>query len=134
MDKDDGLPPGLAPEGENDDDIGDDAAALFGIDIQDGSAVLIDLDDDGGEGATGTVNSNSSAPSVTGKGNTGKRKSPVWADFTEIFEDVNGVSTCTKAVCKMCKATLSARLAAGTGHLKRHQKSCRLKTDLRARV
>jgi hypothetical protein len=134
MDKDDGLPPGLAPEGENDDDIGDDATALFGINIQDGSAVLIDLDDDGGEGATGTVNSNSSAPSVAGKGNTGKRKSPVWADFTEIFEDVNGVSTCTKAVCKMCKATLSARLAAGTGHLKRHQKSCRLKTDLRARV
>jgi hypothetical protein len=134
MAKDDGLPPGLAPKGENDDDIGNDAAALFGIDIQDDSAVPIGLDDDGGEVATGTVNSNSSAPSVDGKGNTGKHKSPVWADFTEIFEDVNGVSTCTKAVCKMCKATLSARLAAGTGHLKRHQKSCRLKTDLRARV
>jgi hypothetical protein len=34
----------------------------------------------------------------------------------------------------MCKTTLSARSAAGTGHLKRHQKSCRLKTDQRARV
>ena len=34
----------------------------------------------------------------------------------------------------MCKSTLSARSAAGTGHLKRHQKSCRIKTDQRARV
>jgi hypothetical protein len=82
----------------------------------------------------GTQNSNSSAPSIAGKGNTGKRKSPIWADFTEIFEDINGVSTCTKAVCKMCKATLSARSVAGTGHLKRHLKSCKLKTDQCARV
>jgi hypothetical protein len=134
MAEDDGLPPSLAPEGENDDDIGDDAAALFGIDVGDGFAVSIDLDGDGSEGATGTVNSNSSTPLVASKGNTSKRKSPVWADFTEIFEDINGVSTCTKAVCKMCKATLSARSAASTGHLKRHQKSCKLKTDQRARV
>jgi hypothetical protein len=34
----------------------------------------------------------------------------------------------------MCKATLSARSVAGTGHLKRHQKSCREKTNQRARV
>ena len=34
----------------------------------------------------------------------------------------------------MCKSTLSARSAAGTGHLKRYQKSCRIKTDERARV
>jgi hypothetical protein len=34
----------------------------------------------------------------------------------------------------MCKATLSTRSATGTGHLKRHKKSCRLKTDQRARV
>jgi hypothetical protein len=61
-------------------------------------------------------------------------KSSVWADFTEIFEDINGISTCTKVVCKMCKATLSARSATGSGHLKRHQQSCRLKTDQRVRV
>ena len=30
------LPPGLTPEGENDDDIADGAVALFGIDIGDG--------------------------------------------------------------------------------------------------
>jgi len=43
MAEDDGeLPPGMAPEGENDDDIRDDAAALFGVDLGDG---------DGGEGS-----------------------------------------------------------------------------------
>jgi hypothetical protein len=64
----------------------------------------------------------------------GKRKSPVWTNFDEVFEEVNGVKICTKAVCKMCKSTLSARSVASTGHLKRHQKSCRLKTVQRARV
>jgi hypothetical protein len=40
--EDDGdLPPGMAPKGENDDDICDDAAALFGVDLRDG---------DGGKG------------------------------------------------------------------------------------
>jgi hypothetical protein len=73
MAEDDGLSPGLALEGENDDVIGDDTTALFGIDVGDSFVVPIDLDDDGGEGAMGTVNSNSSAPSVAGKGNTGVR-------------------------------------------------------------
>ena len=57
-DEDGLLPVGLAPEGENDDDTRADAAALFGIDLGDGSA-----------------------PSVAGTGNNSKRKSPVWADF-----------------------------------------------------
>ena len=47
---------------------------------------------------------------------------------------MNGVKICTKATCKMCKNTLSARFSAGTGHLKRHQKSCKQKTDQAARV
>ena len=34
----------------------------------------------------------------------------------------------------MCKAILSARSAAGTGHFMRHQKSCRKKVDHAARV
>ncbi|XP_066323573.1 zinc finger BED domain-containing protein RICESLEEPER 2-like [Miscanthus floridulus] len=67
-------------------------------------------------------------------GNTSKRKSLVWADFEEIYEVINGSRIYTKAICKMCKTTLSARSSAGTGHLKRHQKSCRIKTDQRARV
>jgi hypothetical protein len=46
MDEDDGvLPPGLAPEGENDDDIHEDAATLFGVDLDGGA----------GEGATTTA-------------------------------------------------------------------------------
>jgi hypothetical protein len=121
-DEDEGiLLPGQARDGKNDDDVGTNAAALFGTDVGDGSAAPIDLDDNGGIGATGTVNSNSSAPSVVGKGNVGKRKSLVCADFNEIFKNINGVSVCTKVVCKMCKATLSARSAVGAGHLKRHK-------------
>jgi hypothetical protein len=53
----------------------------------------------------------------------------VWADFEEIFDIVNGVKICTKATCKMCKTTLSARSSAGTSHLKRHQKSCTQKNN-----
>ncbi|XP_066316658.1 zinc finger BED domain-containing protein RICESLEEPER 2-like [Miscanthus floridulus] len=89
MAEDDGeLPPGMAPEGENDDDIHDDTAALFGVDLGDGN---------GGEGATASANlvssnSNGSVPSVAaaGNGKVGKRKSPVWDDFEEIFETMNG--------------------------------------------
>jgi hypothetical protein len=139
MAEDDGvLPPGLAPEGENNDDTKDDAVALFGIDLEDGSAAptLIELDGNSGEGATVTGNSisNGSSPSIAGNGNVAKRKSLVWADFEEIFETVNGVKICTKATCKMCKTTLCATSSASIGHLKRHQKSYRQKTDQRVRV
>jgi hypothetical protein len=125
------LSPGLAPKGENDDDTRDNVAALFGIDLEDGyaSPTLIELDGDGGEGATVTGNSisNGYSPPVAGNGNVGKHKSLVWDDFEEIFETVNRVKICTKATCKMCKTTLSARSSAGTNHLKGHQKSCRQK-------
>jgi hypothetical protein len=47
---------------------------------------------------------------------------------------VNGMKICTKVTSKMCKQMLSVRSNAGTGHLKRHHKSCRQKTDQRARV
>ena len=58
----------------------------------------------------------------------------MWADFDEIYEIVNGRKIYTKATCKICKHTLSARSNADTGHLKRHQKSCRQKTNQAARV
>lgn len=62
------LLPRLAPEGENDDDLRDDASALFVYDLGDAPLLTpIDLDDDGGEGAF--------APSVAGTGNNGKHKS-----------------------------------------------------------
>jgi len=116
---------------EDDDDTHEDAAALFGIDVGGNSAASIDLAGGGGEGATvtGTLAcSNGTAPSVVGNSSsvgTSKRKSAVWADFDEIYETVNGRKIYTKATCKMCKPTLSARSNVGTGHLRRHQKSCR---------
>ncbi|XP_066333309.1 zinc finger BED domain-containing protein RICESLEEPER 2-like [Miscanthus floridulus] len=133
-DEDGLLPVGLAPEGENDNNTRADAVALFGINLGDGSAAPIDVDADGGKGGTTTANSNGTGPSVAGIGNTNKRKSPMWANFEEIYEVINGSRICTKAVCKMCKSTLSTRSSADTGHLKRHQKSCRIKTDQCARV
>jgi len=68
MADDDAVLPGMAPEGEDDDDLREDAAALFGVDLG-ASQALIDLDGGSGEGATtaGTgSNTNSSAPSVSG--------------------------------------------------------------------
>ena len=58
----------------------------------------------------------------------------MWVDFDEIYETVNARQICTKATYKICKHTLSARSNASIGHLKRHQKSCRQKTDQAARV
>ena len=90
---DDLIAAGLLPE--DDDDIHDDVAVLFSIDVGSGST-LIDLDGgDGGGGAepapsattTGTpVGSNS----TDGTSCLGKRKSDVWVDFDEIYETVNG--------------------------------------------
>ena len=61
------LPPGLTPEGENDDDIADGAAALFGIDLGDGdnsgAPVHIDLEGDGSGGVGGPTATVDSAPS-----------------------------------------------------------------------
>jgi hypothetical protein len=112
---------------------------LFGIQIGDDHAP-IDLDGGGGAGATATgttIGSNSTAPTPSDAGNCtsgGKRTSPVRDDFDKIFETVDGKDLLTKATCKMCKATLSARTAAGTGHLKRHQKAYKEKMCQRARV
>ena len=85
-----GLPP------ERDDDIRDAAAALFGVDVGSGPT-LIDLDgDDAGAMAmaTGTaVASNTNNTDGNGtptSSSVGKRKSVVWADFEEIYEEVNG--------------------------------------------
>jgi hypothetical protein len=64
----------------------------------------------------------------------GKRKSGVWVDFEEICETVNGNLVQIAAICRMCKSRLSVRSATGTGHLIRHQKSCRKKNDHAARV
>ena len=70
MADDDAVLLGMAPEGEDDDDLREDAAALFGVDLG-ASQAPIDLDGGGGEGATATrttVGSTSSTPSVAGTG------------------------------------------------------------------
>jgi len=78
MADDDAILPGMAPEGEDNDDLREDATALFGVDLG-ASQAPIDLDGGVGEGATtaGTgSNTNSSAPSVSGNATrVGKRKS-----------------------------------------------------------
>jgi len=134
---DDLIAAGLVPE--DDDNICDDDAALLGIDVGSGSA-QIDLD--GGDGGGGAAPAPSSAATGTpvgsnstdGISSVGKRKSGVWVDFDEIYETVNGSQIQTAAMCKIWKSKLSARSSAGTGHLIRHQKSCRKKVDHAARV
>ena len=65
-----------------------------------------------------------------GTSSSGKRKSSVWADFKEVKKNNVRVA----AICKMCSKRLSARSCASTGHLIRHQASCRKKTDHAHRV
>jgi hypothetical protein len=125
---DDLIAAGLVPE--DNDDIHEDAVALLGIDVGDGS-VPIDVDaDDGGGGAAMATGTGST--STHGTSYVGKRG--VWVDFDEICETVNGNSIRIAAICKMCNSRLSARSAAGTGHLLRHQKSCRKQNDHAHRV
>ena len=129
---------GLFPERDN--DVRDAAATLFGVDVSSGPAP-IDLDGgDAGAAATATgtaVASNTNSTDDNGTptfSSVGKCKSAVWADFELIYEEVNGNKIQTTTICRMCKAVLSARSTAGTGHLIRHQKSCRKKVDHAARI
>lgn len=55
-----------------------------------------------------------------------KRRSPVWDNFDEILDDKR---VRIAAVCKFCRHRLSAKSAAGTGHLLRHQNACKNKAD-----
>jgi len=128
------LADGEHPEPEEDmeiedgDDIGEDARGLFGIDLGDGTHP-IDLDVGDGDGGV-AASTDTHGTSSTGGTGKGKLISPVWEDFTEIKEGKIRVA----AICKMCGKRYSARSAAGTGHLKRHQKSCKAKHDNDKRV
>ena len=93
---------------ENDDDLRDDAASLFGIDLGDGDGNQpIDLDGDDGDGGV-EVSTDTHGTSST----SGKKVSDVWDYFHEIKENKIRV----RAICKHCGARYSARSAAGTGH------------------
>jgi hypothetical protein len=102
--------------------------------------VLIVLDgDDAGAVATATATGTmmgvtSNTNNTGGNGNdthssvvSGKRKSKCWDDFEKIYEVINGNKVQTQAICKPCGTTLSARSRAGTGHILRHQNSCKKK-------
>jgi hypothetical protein len=131
-DNDDLRAAGLVPK--DDDDIHEDVVALLGINVGSGSAP-INLDvGDGGGGAAMATGTRIGSISIDGTSSVGKRKSGVWAYFEDICETVNGNSVRIAAICRMCKSRLSARSATSTGHLIRHQKSCRKKTDHAARV
>jgi hypothetical protein len=132
-----GLPP------EHDDD-GRDPYSLFADDVGRGTAP-IDLDADVAGAAvpttgttvdsnTSTMTNNTGINGTTSTAVSGKRKSKCWADFKEIYETINGNQVRVQAICKLCRTTLSARSTAGTGHILRHQKSCRKKLDHAARV
>ena len=101
---------------ENDDDLRDDAAGLFGIDLGDGDGNQpIDLDGDDSDGGV-EVPTDTHGTSST----SGKKVSDVWDYFHEIKENKIRV----RAICKHCGARYSARSVAGTGHLRRHMFSC----------
>jgi hypothetical protein len=120
-------------EVEDDDDLCEDTATLFGIDAGDGP-LPIDVDAIDGEGGGGTAmvtRIGSTSTHGTSTAGAGKRKSAIWVDFDEI-KYANDVRIA--AICKMCKTRLSARSAAGTGHLIRHQNSCLKKKDRANRV
>ena len=106
-------------EVEDDDDLRDDAAGLFGIDLGDGNQP-IDLDGDDGDGGV-EVSTNTHGTSTT----SGKKVSAVRDYFHEIKENKIRVA----AICKHCRARYTARSSAGTGHLRWHMYSCMRKRN-----
>jgi hypothetical protein len=105
---------------------------LFGVDAGDDPLPPIDVDALDGDGGGGTATHTGSTSTATHGTSTGdKRKSAVCVDFHEI-KDANDVRIA--AIYKMCRTRMSARSEFGTGHLIRHQRSCRKKTDRANRV
>jgi hypothetical protein len=109
---------------EDDNNLREDAATVFSIDVGDSSVLndVVDVDGDGGGGADST--------NTHGTSSAGKRTSPVWVDFEEIKENDIRIA----AICKMYGKRYSARSAAGTGHFLRHQTSCKKGHDHVRRV
>jgi hypothetical protein len=55
-------------------------------------------------------------------------RSDVWKDMDEVKKVVDGKEVRVGAICKVCKSRLSASSNGGTGHLRRHIKSCKRKS------
>ena len=108
--------------------------ATINEDLVDYGHVPDNVDDAGGADAAaflglGNVTEAAAAPvpPVSESQSCGsKRRSPVWDNFDEILDDKR---VRIAAVCKFCRHRLSAKSAAGTGHLLRHQNACKKKAD-----
>jgi hypothetical protein len=78
---DDLIAAGLLPE--DDDDIREDATALLGINVGDGSVPIdVDAGDNGGGAVTVT---GTGSTSTHGTSSVGKRKSSVWVDIINLI-------------------------------------------------
>jgi hypothetical protein len=109
---------------KDDNDLRENAAAVFSIDVSDGSVPndVVDFDGDVGGGADST--------DTHGTSSAGKHTFVVWVDFEEIKENDIRIA----AICKMYGKRYSTRSAAGTGHFLRHQASCKKRHDHARRV
>jgi hypothetical protein len=103
-------------EAEDDDDLRDDAAGLFSIDLSDGTVGSQPIEIDGDDNDDGVDASTDTHGTST---TSGKKVSAVWEYFHEIKENKIRVA----AMCKHCRSRYTARSAASTGHLRRHMKS-----------
>jgi hypothetical protein len=109
------------------DDMGDDAATLFGV-----SHTTVDLEGTVARPCSDAVGSNE-LNSLTSS-STSKCRSAVWDDFIEVTKNRNGKKVWIAGICKFCKARLSANSNAGNGHLLKHHKSCKKKANHAAMV
>ena len=106
---------------ENDDDITEGAAALFGINMGDG-----EHPSDGGVDTSQSQDTNGAS--------SGKLTAACWEDFVPIFDESGKIRIRTHAICKRCGKKFVARANIGTGSLNRHMATCRKKQDNDRRV
>jgi hypothetical protein len=55
-------------------------------------------------------------------------RSDVWQDMDEVKKVIGGKAIRVGTICTVCKSRLSASSNGGTGHLRRHFKSCKRKS------
>jgi hypothetical protein len=123
----------LETEVEDNNDMRDDVAGLFSIDLGDANVgsqpETIEIDGDNEGGVAASTGTNTHGTSTTSGASTSK-KSDVWGYFHEIKEG----NTHVAAICKHCRSRYTAHSAIGTGHLQRHMKSCMSKHNVASMV
>jgi hypothetical protein len=104
---------------EDDGDVREGAAAMFGINLGDGP-IDVDVGDGGVDGSEDTNDASS-----------GKLSAACWEDFVPVFDE-NQVRT--HAICKRRGKKYVARHSIGTRTLNKHMRACRKKHDQDRRV